>query len=202
MGLLSDGGDLLTGDPRYNTFAGTTPGEFGGGTNKFAGRAPTMGDTVRGYVVNPEPTAKNPFLNVGPGGNARAKMLAEKERQMYKELQDYHWQQQAAKKAHDTKTATEVDQEGFPVNQPYRYDYESAPDWLVGRNIEVPEGSTFKFPSGRFAIESPAEAFYKFRRQFKENPEYDVYTGTYYKDYYPQEWIDMARYAYYEEERA
>jgi hypothetical protein len=69
----------------------------------------------------------------------------------------------------------------------------------VGRNVKIPEGSTFKpGPSGFRA--NPFSKWQEFRQKWRENPEYDMYTGVFHKDYYPQEWIDMARYFDYVEQ--
>ena len=203
MGLLQDGLDLQNTTPAYNTFANTR-NQFGGTTNKFAGREPTIQSTVRNAVTNSAPVDANPFRNGGPGGDG-ARRLAERERQMYKDMTDYYWQQEAAKKAFYANQSTnpEYDQEGQPIRTKYKYDYESAPDWLVGRNVSIPEESKFKFPANTgFSPKNPVDAFYEFRKKFEENPDYDIYTGVYHKDYYPQEWIDMARYYYYLEDNA
>jgi len=84
------------------------------------------------------------------------------------------------------------------------YDYEGLPPFLA--NPTVPEGSKFNPSYERTGFYrgddmDPLEKFNDFMKKYRKQPDYDQYTGVYHKDYYPLEWIQMARHIIAEEEK-
>ena len=185
---------LLGNPPAYNTFADQT-NKFAGATTKFTGQPATIQPTVQKAILNQQAPV-NPFAAGGPRGGV-GNVLAEQERQRYKDFHDWYFRMEAARqeRQQEADNYSWDDSGNFGAPGPFYYNYDEAPDWLVGRGVELPKDSKFQFTttSGLTTV-NPVQKWNEFRAKWKENPEYDKYTGVYHSDYYPKEWIQMARY--------
>lgn len=194
------GGSYLNSE-QYNTF-GDAANQFGGTVNQFAGTTGNLSQTIQDAVNSPTPkTTSDPFSAASAPGSAD---LGKQEQTNYKEFHDDYFAQQAAKKAYDAKASADRysyfsagDDGGVRYTAPFYWNLTTVPNWVLGKGVTIPEGSTFRNPAntGQSTSQtSPYQAWFEFQKKYKENPDYDMYTGEYHKDYYPKEWLDMARY--------
>lgn len=189
-----------------NAFSDDPSNTFEAG-NSFAGQGSTIQDTILEAATTPA-EERDPYNSSAVSD--KSKELAEAEKQNFQDYTDYSMRVKAARAAHDAKYRQKYANQSYDdgnflqqqQDQLFYYNVEDAPDWLVGRGLTIPEGSSFSFniPAGaKTTTQDPFLQWNEFLQKYREEPLYDRYSGEYHRDVYPKEWIQMAKYLLYKE---